>query len=140
MVATLSDGIACLAAAASLGYMGSFSAVVAPNVFKTLPPQSAGVFLRALFPKYFAHNGLAALLCAVLTTNPVAAALFAVSGTAMLLVLFMLIPRINAARDAMVSGAKSDKATFQRLHGLSVAINLAEIVAMGLAIFLIAQR
>jgi len=38
-----------------------------------------------------------------------------------------LVPRINAARDAGPAGA----ARFRRLHGLSVAINLAMLGASG---------
>ena len=30
-----------------------FSAIIAPTVFKTLDEKSAGVFLRAFFPKYY---------------------------------------------------------------------------------------
>jgi hypothetical protein len=140
MIATLFDGVACLVAAASIGSMVFFSAVVAPNVFRTIPAEHAGAFLRALFPHYFLLNGLASLVCAGMTGQSVAGALFALSGVAMLLVRFILIPQINAARDSMLSGTKSAKDTFDRLHGLSVVVNVAEIIAMAAAIFLIAQH
>ena len=47
-----------------IGVIVFFSAIIAPTVFKTLDEKSAGVFLRAFFPKYYLFAiviGLAAL-------------------------------------------------------------------------------
>lgn len=140
MPSTVLDLLACLVAAASLGAMSFFSAVVAPNVFRTIPAADAGAFLRALFPHYFVLNGIAALVAAALTREVVPAAVFAGGGIAMLLVRLLLIPRINAARDSMRPGDTKAAAAFHRLHGLSVAVNLLEMAGVALAIVLIAQR
>lgn len=76
-----------------------FSVAVAPTIFKTLPPEWAGVYVRAFFPKYYAVLGIACLAAALLTNLPTikhtaftCAALFALS-------LFVLTPRVNAAKD-----------------------------------------
>ena len=47
-----------------------FSAIIAPTVFKTLDEKSAGLFLRAFFPKYYNFGlilGLSALIIMILT-------------------------------------------------------------------------
>lgn len=81
-----------------MGVMIFFSVAVAPTIFKTLPPEWAGVYVRAFFPKYYAVLGIACLAAALLTNLPTikhtaftCAALFALS-------LFVLTPRVNAAK------------------------------------------
>ena len=110
--------------AAVAGVMLFFSVAVAPGIFKVLPAEWAGVYVRAFFPKYYAVlgliTGLAAWFATALPARPVlwaCAAAFALS-------LVVLTPAINRARD---SGAKG---LFGALHGFSVVLNLAQLGAL----------
>jgi Domain of unknown function (DUF4149) len=104
-----------------VGVMLFFSVAVAPTIFKTLPQEWAGVYVRAFFPKYYAVLGVACLAAALLTNLPAikhtaftCAALFAVS-------LFVLTPRVNAAKD------NNQTKQFNIYHGLSVGVNLLQL-------------
>ena len=107
-----------------VGIMLFFSVAVAPTVFKVLPQEWASAYVRKFFPKYYAVLGVCTLLAAVLTTDTtvrwvagVCAVLFAVS-------LFILTPAVNRATD------QHKKRLFGWLHGLSILVNMAQLVAL----------
>lgn len=127
--------IAALIAAASLGAMLFFSAVVAPTVFGVVQEADAGRLLRALFPKYFVVNGGAAIAAGILSLQPIIGAALVLSGIAMIAVRIYLIPMINDARDAMTGGNKNAKSRFDRLHRVSVIVNVLEMVVLVAAIY-----
>ena len=111
------------------GVMLFFSVAVAPTIFKTLPQEWAGVYVRAFFPKYYAALGIACLVAALLTNLPAikhtaftCAVLFAVS-------LFILTPRVNAAKD------NKQTKQFNVMHGLSVAVNLLQLILIIYALY-----
>jgi Domain of unknown function (DUF4149) len=117
---------ALLSTALLFGGMTLYSFGFAPLVFTALKPDVAGGLLRKAFPHYYVF---------VLVTAAVAAATLApldgfgaalMVGTAVFAALARqaLMPAINNARD---SGAKS---RFDRLHGLSVALNMAQLAAV----------
>ena len=106
-----------------------FSVAVAPTIFKTLPQEWAGVYVRAFFPKYYAVLGLVCLAAALFTNLPaikhtafVCAALFALS-------LFVLTPKVNAAKDNNLTKQ------FNIYHGLSVGVNLLQLVLLMYALY-----
>lgn len=110
-----------LLVAAILGVMLFFSVAVAPGIFKVLPAEWAGRYVRAFFPKYYAVLGAVSALAAVLASTPqvqiilgVCTALFAVS-------LWVLTPATNRATD---SGRRR---LFAWLHGSTIVINLIQI-------------
>lgn len=114
--------------ALTLGGMVFFAAIMTPLVFTKLPPETSGPFIRQVFPVYSgAMAGLSLL----------AAGLFWKTYTAMFLlfgvfVLFMwawlwLMPRINRFRDAELRGNQQAGKTFNRLHKLSVGVNLLQM-------------
>ena len=112
-----------------VGVMLFFSVAVAPTIFKTLPQEWAGVYVRAFFPKYYAVLGIVCLAAALLTNLPAikhiaftCAALFAVS-------LFILTPRVNAAKD------NNQTKQFNVMHGLSVGVNLLQLVLLIYALY-----
>ena len=119
--------LALVLAAATVGAMLFFGAVVAPAAFRTLGEQGAGPLVRALFPKYY-------LVLAVTSAVAAVAALFAsvwISALVLALVacgfvygLRILMPQINRARD---SGATTD---FERLHRRSVRLNMIQLAAL----------
>lgn len=124
---------ALLSMAILLGAMVFFPAVVAPLVFRTLEPEAAGRFLRALFPRYYLFmvvtSGLAGAL--LLPSDVLAGiALLAVAGST-LWVRGWLVPRLNAWRDRELAGDTAAGARFARGHRFSVALNVLQLVLVG---------
>jgi uncharacterized membrane protein len=123
--------IALFATALLLGGMVFFAALVAPVVFRVLPAEPGGVFIRALFPRYYVWVAGAAAAAAVafFPLSPVAAGIMAaVAGLAVWL-RQVLMPRINAASDRVKAGDASAKPAFDRGHRLSVIANVLQMGA-----------
>ncbi|MEM1440350.1 MAG: DUF4149 domain-containing protein [Pseudomonadota bacterium] len=123
-----------LALAIWVGAIVFQSAVVAPSVFKTLEADSAGRFLRGLFPRFFQAGlfcGFAMLAGAAVlffagvrdgrlsTLAIVTAVMVALQFTA-----GRMVPAINAARDAGEDGRKR----FGQLHGINVLLTIAVLL------------
>ena len=120
--------------AANIGFMVMFSAFVAPTAFKVLSQKAAGAYLRKLFPRMFMF-GFITSSCAALaalfdshSTNAIISAFVALGflGNA-----FILTPQINKYRDALLAGDTAAKAMFGRLHLISVAVFLFQLLASG---------
>jgi hypothetical protein len=124
-------------AAASLGAMIFFSAVVAPTVFKVLPEASAGKFLRALFPRYFLVNGLAAMLAGVIAWRALESVLLVASGVLLLTLRVVAVPIINAARDDMLAEQPGAASRFELWHRSSVILNVVEMLVLSVAVWLL---
>lgn len=112
-----------------IGVIVFFSAIIAPTVFKTLDEKSAGVFLRAFFPKYYLFAiviGLAALASIMIFNIEMSNILYIaiVSMTILSIISRFMIPIINNARDLGEKG----KQKFNRLHALSVSLNVITLV------------
>ena len=106
-----------------------FSAIIAPTVFKTLDEKSAGVFLRAFFPKYYLFAiviGLLALALIMVFGINIKDPLYIsiVSMTILSIISRFMIPDINNARDLGEEG----KTKFNRLHTISVWLNIITLV------------
>lgn len=117
-----------------VGGMLFFALAVAPTVFRALPAEHAGTFLRAMFPRYYFWGLVTAVLATLL-------ALFAQADGAVsvacgiVAVMFVyarqqLMPAINRARDARLGGDENAAGRFRRLHGLSVLVNLAQLLLL----------
>lgn len=119
----------------ALGAMLFFAGVVAPMVFRSLPADTAGSFIRRLFPVYYvvlmAVTGISALS---LWGNREALVLAAVCGL-FAFAHWGLMPRINRARDLQLLGDADEGRIFSRLHRLSVLVNTAQMLAL-LAVFI----
>tara|TARA_B100001564_G_C20340682_1_gene534397 strand:- start:128 stop:526 length:399 start_codon:yes stop_codon:yes gene_type:complete len=112
-----------------IGVIIFFSAIIAPTVFKTLDEKSAGVFLRAFFPKYYLFAiviGLAALASIMIFNIEMSNILYIaiVSMTILSIISRFMIPIINNARDMGEKG----KQKFNRLHAMSVSLNVITLV------------
>ena len=112
-----------------VGVIVFFSAITAPTVFKTLDEKSAGVFLRAFFPKYYLFAiviGLAALALIMIFNIEMSNIWYIaiVSMTILSIISRFMIPIINNARDMGEKG----KQKFNRLHALSVSLNVITLV------------
>ena len=127
--------VACL-----LGGMLFFPSVVAPVVFKALPEEQAGTFLRAMFPRYYSFIillGVAACVSYALAESgrggSVLAPTVGITGLVVVSTLWVkqsLLPKINAARDAELAGDASAGASFNTMHRLSVVINMLQLLAL----------
>ncbi|MGF1650457.1 MAG: DUF4149 domain-containing protein [Hyphomicrobiaceae bacterium] len=129
--------LAALIAAASLGAMLFFSAVVAPSLFKVYPEVEAGRFLRLVFPHYFQINAALAAIAAIVAASLVPSLILLASAAAMFAVKVYAIPIVNIARDAMLAGDATAAARFALWHRGTVVVNVAEMVALVVAIVLL---
>ena len=119
-----------------LGAMLFFPSVVAPVVFTSLPEAQAGVFLRSMFPRYYAFMIALSLIAALLflvandesTYQAAIVCLFV--GLSTLWVRQWLLPRINTTRDAQLAGDVEAGRRFDRDHKLSVGINMVQLVLL----------
>jgi len=127
--------LACL-----LGGMLFFPSVVAPVVFKALPEEQAGAFLRTMFPRYYSFIillGVGACVSYALAESgrggSVLAPTVGITGLVVASTLWVkqsLLPKINAARDAELAGDASAGASFNTMHRLSVVINMVQLLAL----------
>ena len=126
---TLSYLIATLALALTFGGMTFFSAVITPLVFSKLPLKIAGPFIRQVFPWYYLSMGLTILIAIIaLILGAGGSATWEVILATAVLAGFafaqeVLMPLINRARDAEMTGEFGAARRFRRLHLVSVIIN-----------------
>lgn len=121
--------------AAVFGGMVFFAAVYAPLVFTKLPAATAGEFIRAVFPVYYKVMGAAATAAGVLLLPRADGVVMVAVGAVFIVVMMLLMPRINAARDASLAGDGPERGSaearrFARLHRLSVVINFVQMLAV----------
>ncbi len=139
----LTNIVAGLALALTFGGMTFFSLVMAPLVFTKLPFDTAGAFIRQVFPWYYLTMGvttLAALLALLLGAR--GTAIWQIALTALVLAGFVyarqiLMPMINRARDAELAGDTAAAGRFKRLHRVSVIINGLQWLAVLAALILV---
>jgi len=116
------------------GSMLFFALVVAPTVFRALPAEQAGPFLRALFPRFYLWGLVAAVLCTLLAPFAATDGMVIVAcATVTLLFVFarqQLMPAINRARQRQLDGDAAAGLRFRRLHGLSVLVNLLQLLLL----------
>jgi Domain of unknown function (DUF4149) len=117
---------ALLSAALLFGGMTLYSFGFAPMVFSALKADVAGVLLRKAFPHYYLFVLITATVAAAALAelDGFSAALMAGTAVVALIARQLLMPAINMARDG---GAKS---RFDKLHGLSVALNMLQLAAV----------
>lgn len=121
---------ALLTSSLLFGGMLFFSASFAAFLLKSLPPAEARVLIRKAFPSFYIFVVITSLIAALLA---LASSLFSASILALIALSTIptrqiLMPAINMATDAKL------KQRFLVLHGLSVLITLAHIVALGFVI------
>jgi len=117
--------IAVLGLSALVGGMLFFGAIMAPLVFTKLPPDIAGPFIRAVFPRYYAFITVSSVIAGLgllLRRAPVSAVALFLVGVLTLWLWFWLIPHLNALREA------GNTAGFNRGHRLSVWLNGLELI------------
>ncbi len=133
-----------LALALWVGGMSVFTFVVTPVIFRTQARDRAGQIVGALFPVYFRFC-LGAVVIALAARAVAGEALSGARqlvGTVLVVLslatvsyhAFVLAPRMEAVRETVVSMETTPKEDpgrreFSRLHGISMTLNLAVIVA-----------
>ena len=115
-----------------LGVMLFFSFVLAPMIFKVLPPDNAGIFVRAIFPYYYLVNLLIlCIICSFYIYYETFVLDFYLILFCTLLFFFNLIflmPKINKYKD------QQNEKGFKISHFLSVIINFMQLIALGVVL------
>jgi len=121
---------ALLTSSLLFGGMLFFSASFAAFLLKSLPPAEARVLIRKAFPSFYIFVMITSLIAALLAlaSSVFSASILALIALSTIPTRQILMPAINAATDAKL------KQRFLVLHGLSVVITLAHIVAVGFVI------
>ena len=129
---------ALIATAVLFGGMIAFSFLFAPLVFLKLPGETAGGFIRQVFPWYYLFVlGVAALAAAlVAAADPVAGAVMAAVALGGVLARQVLMPAINRFRDRQMAGEAGAGRWFGVLHQGSVVLNFLQ---MGAAAWVLVQ-
>lgn len=114
------------------GSMLFFGVIVAPQVFRALPADAGGRFLRAFFPNYYLWGATVSLLAVgvALFTDALNVLLSLALLGAFIYARQVLMPRINAARDAAQRDEDGAHRHFARLHRISVIINAIQFVIL----------
>jgi len=120
------------------GGMMLYSFGFAPMVFRAMPAEEAGRFIRAVFPWYYLFIiATASIAGAILFLwNWRAAALMIAIALVAVYARQVLMPKINVARDERLQGSAQAKSRFSRLHGVSVALNFVQLIASGYVLYL----
>ncbi|MEL6966566.1 MAG: DUF4149 domain-containing protein [Pseudomonadota bacterium] len=126
--------LALLLNATLFGGMVFFSFGFAPVLFKQLPMEQVRPLLRGTFPFYYlaviALAAFAALVAMLVST--LAAVLVSIICLSTVYARQILMHQINAATDA------GNQSLFNRLHGVSVVVQLIQIGLSGWAVVLLA--
>jgi hypothetical protein len=119
--------LALLTTALLFGGMLLYAFGFAAFLFTALPANVAGPTIRRAFPHFYLFVMVVAALAAALLWphDRFATALLALVALSTVPTRQLLMPAINAATDA------GNKRRFALLHGLSVLVTLAHIVAAG---------
>ncbi len=119
--------VAKLLNAGLFGGMCFFSFGFAPVLFKLLPVAQVRPLLRGTFPYYYLAvivlSGVAAVVSGFDST--LAAVLLGIICISTIVARRKLMPMINQASDT------ENKSEFKKLHGLSVGVQLVQIVLAG---------
>ena len=112
-----------------LGVMLFFSFVLAPMIFKVLPPDNASVFVRAIFPYYYLVNLLILSIISFFyiyyKTFVLDFYLILISALLFFFNLIYLMPKINKYKD------QQNEKGFKISHLISVIINFMQLIALG---------
>ena len=106
--------------------------VVAPALFKNLPAEQAGPFLRAAFPKLFGIIfllGGVALVFSFISNEGITSKIVFLVTIVSMAICYLIIPATNSAKDS------GEENTFKKLHSLSVILTLFVLVSNVIWIF-----
>ena len=130
-----------------LGSLLFFSLIAAPALFRALGKQDAGAAVRTIFPGYYLAGIVSGLvLLGVVAARgtlwgwtgmqPVSFGLFLILTSIVVASRQVLVPAINRAR----TGGAPTESRFQRLHRISVLLNLFVTLILLMYVFWMASR
>ena len=122
------------------GSMLFFSFVMAPLVFVKLEAETAGRFIRALFPWYYLVVLVLSALAGITLIGfaPLeAGVMWGVTSLAVFTRQILML-KINELRDESNAGNEVAEKRFNQLHRLSVVINFVQLAAVTLVLVRIA--
>lgn len=130
--------LATLSLSALFGGMVAFSVLFAPLIFTQLQPETAGRFIRLVFPWYYLYIlafGLLTGLLMALAGHGLPAVLAAGVGLVCVYTRWVLMPEINKLRDVELAGDERAGKAFSSKHRLSVGINAAQLLVCALLLW-----
>lgn len=130
--------ISILTASLIFGGMIFFASFMAPLVFIKLPAETAGKFIREVFPWYYLAFGCLSLLLALLlypNPNKWLISIMLVNVFVFALARQWLMPAINSARDVVLKGDATANKKFNTLHRLSVAMNSLQLLSISILLY-----
>jgi amino acid transporter len=110
-----------------------FSISITRNVHKTLDRENAGNLLRIIFPEYFFWGVCISFLSTILfffSKQNLQTIIIFVVFLSSVFSRYFLIPRIDNARNLMITGNENASKKFSNLHRISVSINLLQIILL----------
>lgn len=135
---SLIDIISILTASLIFGGMIFFASFMAPLVFIKLPAETAGKFIREVFPWYYLAFGCFSLLLTLLlyaNPNKWLISIMLVNVFVFALARQWLMPAINATRDIVLQGDATANKKFNTLHRLIVAMNSLQLLSISILLY-----
>ena len=132
--------VALLGSAAVAGGILLFASVVAPATFAALDATAGQRYLRRVFPRYYLFLIVAAAIasaCAI-GFHPRLGMLLALIALSTLVIRQVVMPMINAARDAELAGDPAAGGRFRLLHRAAVVVNVLQLAVAGFVMFRLA--
>ena len=140
-----------LAISCWLGGTTLFTFVLTPTLFSAYSRDIAGGIVGTLFPGYFRFGllcGTVALLCQLIKRGRFAVASLSIIGVMLLLTAvqaYVIEPRAAMLKHSIASFATTPKddpyrARFRKLHGISMAANLAVLAGGVVLVALVASQ
>lgn len=130
--------LATLSLASLFGGMVAFSVLFAPLIFTQLQPETAGRFIRLVFPWYYLYVlvfGLLSALLMAIAGYGLEAILAAAVGLTCAYTRWVLMPEINRLRDAELAGDTDAGKGFAVKHRLSVGINAVQMLVVAILLW-----
>ncbi len=121
--------LAVIIASVGVGVIGGISLLAAPAALATLGPETAGVYLRRLSPRYFAASAILAVIALVagLAAGAVGPTILLLATVGCFVFAAMLLPRTNAARDR-------GETHFSKLHAYTIGANVVAFLCAASAV------
>lgn len=129
--------LAAFTTAILVGGMVYFAVVFAPLVFRHLPSDRAGAFIRKVFPVYYLTGLVLSALAGFVAIwrRPTEGAILLLVAAGFAYSRQILMPQINALRDREATGDSEAGWRFRRLHRFSVLINMLQLLAGSIVLF-----
>lgn len=121
-------GLVCAGAVA--GGILLFASVVAPVTFVALDATAGQRFLRRVFPRYYLFLIVASAIgtATIVFKHPRLGMLMAAIALSTVAVRQLVMPAINAARDAELAGDAAAGRRFRLLHRAAVIVNVVQLL------------